>query len=68
MLYFKHMTGVAGNMSFEVKRCWATLKKNDCDYDDCRSMCLKKNPKGHGRCIKSFQERIICSCSYPCPD
>jgi len=61
------MTGVVGNMSVDQKRCWATLKENNCVHDECRSMCLKKNPKGHGRCIKSSKGRIICLCGYDCP-
>ncbi|CAA0371471.1 unnamed protein product [Arabidopsis thaliana] len=59
--------GVVGNMSVDQKRCWATLKENNCVHDECRTMCLKKNPKGHGRCIKSSQGRIICLCGYDCP-
>ncbi|EOA29025.1 hypothetical protein CARUB_v10025279mg [Capsella rubella] len=69
VIFIVLMIGAVGSMSFEIKLCWAPLKlkDNNCDYNECRSMCLKKNPKGHGRCIKSFQERIICLCGYPCP-
>ncbi|XP_019083139.1 PREDICTED: putative defensin-like protein 137 [Camelina sativa] len=62
------MLGVMGDMSIGGKRCWATLDLKDkkCVYEECKSMCLKKNPKGHGACLKSFGGKINCLCGYNC--